>query len=235
MSLHLSAVSFDAVDPVAIGAFWGGLLGREPLQDGDGLLLPGDSTQVGLRFVESTTSVPERNRLHLHVTSETVDDQRRTVETVLRLGGRRPGAKPLPVGRIVYMTDPGGNEFCVIEPGNGYLAGCGFLGEVTCNGSPASGFFWRNALDWLVVWEEGNEFVIQSPEGGTKIAWDIWPEAKGDGWNRQRFEVVASDIHAEVDRLVGLGATQIENLRGVVRLVDPDGSEFLVRPAPRVE
>jgi hypothetical protein len=127
------------------------------------------------------------------------------------------------------MNDPDGNEFCVTEPGNGYLAGCGYLGEVTCNGTRAAGLFWRNVLDCVVVWDQGEQIAIQSPEGGTKIAWDTWTETKGDGWNRQRFDLLASDIPTEVERLVDLGATRIESLGDVVRLVDPDGSEFLVR------
>jgi hypothetical protein len=36
----------------------------------------------------------------------------------------------------VVLADPDGNEFCVIEPGNNFLAGCGFLGEVSCHGTP---------------------------------------------------------------------------------------------------
>jgi catechol 2,3-dioxygenase-like lactoylglutathione lyase family enzyme len=229
MSLRLEAVSFDSVDPVVVGTFWGTLLGREIVQDANGVLLPGDGLQVGLRFVEGTTELPKRNRLHLHLTNESVDDQRQTVETVLRLGGRRPGTKPPPLGRIVYMNDPDGNEFCVIEPGNEYLAGCGYLGEITCNGARATGLFWREALDWVLVWDEGEQIAIQSREGGAKIGWDIWAETKGDGWNRQRFDLLASDIPAEIERLTALGATQVSTVGGVVKMADPDGSEFVVR------
>jgi predicted enzyme related to lactoylglutathione lyase len=232
MSLRLAAVRFEATDPVVVATFWGGLLGRELVQDADGILLPGDFTQVGLRFVEGTTGIPERNRLHLHLTSESVDDQRQTVETVFRLGGGRPGAKPLLPGRIVYMNDPDGNEFCVIEPGNSYLAGAGYLGEVTCNGTRAAALFWQKALDWVVVWDAGEQLAIQSPAGGTKIGWDAWTETRDAGWNRQRFELRASNIPVDVERLVGLGAARIENLGDTVMLVDPDGSEFLVRATP---
>jgi predicted enzyme related to lactoylglutathione lyase len=232
MSVRLESISFDAIDPVAVAAFWAELLGRQTVRDVDGVLLPGDATQVGLRFVESTTEMPERNRLHLHLTSESIEDQRQTVETVLRLGGSRPGAKPLHPGRIAYMDDPDGNEFCVIEPGNSYLAGCGYLGEVTCNGSRAGGRFWQKALHWVVVWDEGEQIAIQSPDGGSKIAWDDWAETRDDGWNRQRFDVVASDVPAEIERLVALGATRISDLGDVVRMIDPDGSEFLIRGGP---
>ena len=30
----------------------------------------------------------------------------------------------------VVLADPEGNEFCVIEPGNKFLADCGFIGAV---------------------------------------------------------------------------------------------------------
>jgi hypothetical protein len=46
----------------------------------------------------------------------------------------------------VVLADPEGNEFCVIEPGDSFLAGCGFLGELACDGSQAVGHFWSQAL-----------------------------------------------------------------------------------------
>jgi hypothetical protein len=42
------------------------------------------------------------------------------------------------------LADPEGNEFCVIEPGNNFLADCGFLGELTCDGSQEVGHFWSH-------------------------------------------------------------------------------------------
>ena len=53
MPLHLVAVSFDASDPAVLGAFWAGVLGREVVEEPDGVLLPGDETHVGLRFVRA--------------------------------------------------------------------------------------------------------------------------------------------------------------------------------------
>lgn len=228
VSVHLEAVTFDADDPAAVGRFWAGLLGRELVEETGAVLVPGDSTQVGLRFVEATTEKPERNRLHLHVTSASPDDQRRIVTGALELGGRRRGMKPLPIGRDIYMSDADGNEFCVIEPGNAYLAGCGPLGEVTCDGTRAAGRFWREALDWSVVWDQGEQIAIQSPSGGTKIGWDGHPDAAAPGWNRQRFDLVAPDPAAEVERLVNLGATLRGDREGVVTLADPDGSPLSI-------
>lgn len=227
MSLRLIAVSFDSGDPGATGAFWAGILGRALVDEPRGVLLPGDATQVGLRYVESTTTKAGRNRLHLHVTSESPDDQRRIMGEVLRLGGRRRGSGPLPYGRDIYLSDPNDDEFCLIEPGNSYLAGCGPLGEVTCDGSRTVGLFWRDALGWPTVWDREEQIVIQSPHGGTKIAWDAWPE-KAEGWNRQRFHLESTELGADVERLVELGANRIGEEPDAVRLTDPDGSEFSV-------
>jgi hypothetical protein len=76
----------------------------------------------------------------------------------------------------VFLADPGGNEFCVIEPGNNFLAGCGSLGEFTCDGTREVGLFWRDALGWSLVWDQGEQTAIQSPQGGTKISWERWPQ-----------------------------------------------------------
>jgi catechol 2,3-dioxygenase-like lactoylglutathione lyase family enzyme len=231
MSVLLSAISFEAREPVAVAQFWASLLGRDIVQETDGVLVPGDQSQVGLRFIDEPTERPERNRLHLHVTSDSLDEQRRIVERVESLGGRRRGSKPLQMGRDIYLTDPDGSEICVISPDNAYLAGCGILGEVTCDGSRAAALFWRDALEWTIVWDEDAQIAIQSPAGGTKIGWDDWSEGRGAGWNRQRFEVSASDP-GSVEKLVALGATRIADPGGAIRMLDPDGSEFLVRPGP---
>jgi len=44
------------------------------------------------------------------------------------------------------LADPEGNEFCVIEPDNSFLADCGRLGSITCDGTREVGYFWSEAL-----------------------------------------------------------------------------------------
>jgi hypothetical protein len=46
------------------------------------------------------------------------------------------------------LSDPDGYEFCVIEPNNGFLAGCGRVGELACDGTRGVGVFWSKALCW---------------------------------------------------------------------------------------
>lgn len=52
--------------------------------------------------------------------------------------------------------------------GNNFLAGTGYLGEVTCDGTRDVGRFWRDALIWPLVWDENEETAVQSPLGGTR-------------------------------------------------------------------
>jgi hypothetical protein len=134
-------------------------------------------------------------------------------------------------GHIV-LADPEDNEFCVIEPGNAFLAGCGFLGELACDGTREVGLFWSAALDWPLVWDQNEETAIQSPHGGTKVAWGGPPVAPKEAWNRQRFDLAPAggDQAAELDRLVSLGAKRLSaEADGTVVLADPDGNEFSVR------
>ena len=229
MSSRLVAVTYDAQDPAALAEFWGKLLGREVVPEDAGALLPGDDTQVGLRFVAATADVTAAT-LHLHLTSTTQDDQQRTVETALGLGGRHLDVGQQPEEGHVVLADPEGNAFCVIESGNGFLAGCGLLGEVACDGGREVGVFWSEALGWPLVWDQDEETAIQSPLGGTKVAWGGPPDSPQVDRDRQRFHLAATDVPTEVARLVSLRATLLAERDGGVELADPGGHEFLVAP-----
>ncbi|SCL28589.1 hypothetical protein GA0074692_2568 [Micromonospora pallida] len=229
MPLRLLSVTFDAHDPIRLARFWADLLGREVVEDAGGVLLPGDDTQVGLGFAPGGAETVRPNRMHLHLTSASAADQPQTVETVLRLGGDHLDVGQRPEEGHVVLADPEGYEFCVIEAGNNFLAGCGFLGEVACDGTREVGLFWSAALDWPLVWDQNEETAIQSPHGGTKLAWGGPPVAPKVGRNRQRFDLAPTggDQQAEVDRLVYLGATRLETgADGALVLADPDGNEF---------
>lgn len=229
MSLRLEALTFDVTDVPAVASFWAGLLDREIYADPAGAMVPGDETQVGLRFLASDTAQAGPRRLHLHLTSDEVQHQQRTVETALRLGGRH-----IDVGQglddgFVVLADPDGNELCVISPGNNFLADTGYLGAVTCDGTRSVGLFWRDALGWPLVWDENEETAVQSPLGGTKLSWGGPPLQPKSGRNRQRFDLVTSDLSSETERLVSLGATVLSDLPCGLELADPDGNEFALR------
>lgn len=231
MTCHLVALCIDANDPSRLARFWAGVLDREIADDGP-TLLPSDDTGFSIRFQPTQEQKAGPNQIHLHLTSTSLDDQQSTVARALELGGRHLDIGQGPEDEHVVLADPEGNEFCVIEPGNTFLAGCGFLGELACDGSREVGYFWSEALGWPLVWDQDQETAIQSPGGGTKIAWGGPPVAPKTGRNRLHFDLVPSvhgELQAAVDRLISLGATRIDIDQGDVSRVvmaDPDGNEF---------
>ena len=228
MASRLLALTFDAHNPARLAGFWAGVLDRVVVDDLPGALLPGSDTQVGLRFAPSGADKVGPNRVHLHLTSISPAGQQDTVAAALALGASHLDVGQLPEEGHVVLADPEGNEFCVIEPGNSFLAGCGLLGELACDGTRQVGLFWAEALDWPLVWDENQETAIQSPHGGTKVAWGGPPVAPKHGRNRQRFHLTLADgdLAAEADRLLALGATRLGGAGGTVELTDPDGDEF---------
>jgi predicted enzyme related to lactoylglutathione lyase len=236
VTADLVALIIDANHPRRLAPFWAGVLDWEMADDSadDIALMPSDGTGFSIRFQPTQAEKTGPNYIHLHLTSSSLEDQEQTVARALGLGGRHLDLGQLPEEGHVVLADPEGNEFCVIEPGNSYLAGCGFLGELACDGSRQVGQFWSQALDWPLVWDQDEETAIQSPAGGTKIAWGGPRETPKTGKNRMHFDLappVDGDQQAEVDRLVSLGATRIDigqgEVGGVV-MADPDGHEFCV-------
>ncbi len=100
-------------DAPASAAFWAALLDREVVTESGAALVPGDKTQVGLRFITSETEQVGRLRLHLHLTSTNLEDQQRTVEMALRLGGRHLDVGQGAHDRFVVLADPDGIEFAI--------------------------------------------------------------------------------------------------------------------------
>ncbi len=225
--MRLASVTYDARDPQLLADFWSGVLGRPCVPADGGVLLPGDDRQVGLRFVAGPPrpSGPHRD-VHLHLTSDGAQTQDQVVERVLDLGGQHLDVGQLPEERHVVLADPEGNALCVIPSDSTFLAGCGPLGEVACDGSRAVGRFWSAALDWALVWDSDEETAIQSPAGGTKIAWGGPPVAPKHGANPQRFDVATADVDAAVAVLLAMGATRLAD-----GLADPDGNEFRLTSA----
>jgi hypothetical protein len=235
MTCQLFAVCFDASRPLPLARFWSGLLGWETADDphDDGVsLLPGDDTGFRIRFLPTREPKAVQNRMHFDLTSTSLEDQRRTVARALGLGARHIDVGQRPEEGHVVLADPEGDEFCVIGPGNAFLADCGFVGALACDGSREVGYFWSGTLGWPLVWDQDQETAIRSPHGGPKITWGGPPVAPRAGRDRLRFDLALpahGDPQAEVDRLLSLGATRLGTgggEAGRVALADPDGNEF---------
>ncbi|MBT2233666.1 VOC family protein [Nonomuraea sp. NEAU-A123] len=239
MASQLVALSFDANDPLPLARFWAGVLGWEMADDShDGItLLPNDDTGFRIRFLATQEKKTDPNQTHFDLTSTSLEDQEQTVARALELGAQHIDVGQLPEEDHVVLADPEGNEFCVIGPGNNFLADCGFIGALASDGSQEVGYFWSQALGWPLVWDQDQETAIRSPHGGPKITWGGPPVRPKTGKNRMHFDLAPpahSDQQAEVDRLVSLGATRIDTGQhgvGQVVMADPDGNEFCVLPS----
>jgi catechol 2,3-dioxygenase-like lactoylglutathione lyase family enzyme len=231
MSCRLLALCIDASVPFELARFWAAVLGWQPADDPH-QLLPTDDTGFLLRFLPTQSPKLVQNRMHFDLTSSSLADQQRTVARALELGGRHLDIGQRPDEAHVVLTDPGGNEFCVIEPGNNFLADCGFVGALVCEGLQQVGYFWRDVLGWPLVWDQDQETAIRAPHGGPKITWGGPPLSAKTGRNRLHLDLMPaadSDQQTEADRLLALGATRIEHgghEPDSLSLADPDGNEF---------
>lgn len=231
MPSTLDALVLLARDPGALADFWGGLLDRpdrETDDDGRVTVRGSDPAGLALRFEPSTAARVVANPMHLDLTSASLEDQQTRVERALALGGRHHDVGQTGEEGHVVLADPEGNELCVIEPGNGFLEGCGLVGAVAGDGSQACGYFWAAALGWPLVWDQDEETAIQSPAGGTKLTWGGPPVGAAGPEDRVRYDLrlaPGADADTELDRLLALGATGAESRASVSRwvLADPDG------------
>ena len=102
--------------------------------------------------------------------------------------------------------------------------------------------FWQEALGWRRTHEEPSEIVLEPPAGSREdgIVPDLLflpvPEEKTVK-NRLHIDLRPEDQAAEVERLIGLGATRISVGQGPeatwVVMADPEGNEFCVLRAYR--
>ena len=93
MTSHLVAPCFDANDANRLARFWAGVLDREIADDGL-TLLPSDDIGFSIQFQPTEEQKAGPNRMHLHLTSTSVEDQQHTVARAL--GARRPATRRRP-------------------------------------------------------------------------------------------------------------------------------------------
>ncbi len=127
---RLVALGWDANDPGGLARFWADALGWEVAARDRGAvdLVPTDGTRFGIRFLPVAGAKVGKNRIHLDLTTTSVDDQTGTVRHLVELGARPVDVGQGPEETHVVLADPEGNELCINEPGNNVLAGGGRLG-----------------------------------------------------------------------------------------------------------
>jgi catechol-2,3-dioxygenase len=93
--------------------------------------------------------------------------------------------------------------------------------------------WWAEVLDFRLTHEAADEVCIAG-DCGPELVFVPVPEAKS-GKNRLHLDVRPDDQAAEVERLIDMGARQIDIGQSQdaawVVLTDPEGNEFCVLPA----
>lgn len=242
MAAHLVALCFDATDPLRLARFWATALHWD-IDDGSAdeiALVPTDGTAMRVVFRPGAGAKSGQNRIHLDLTTSSIDDQNETVARLLELGGRHADVGQGPEDTHVVLADPEGNELCVLEPDNNFLAGCGRLGAINCDGTRATGCFWSDVLGLPLVWDQDEETAIRVPSPtGPMITWSGPPLIPKLAKNRLQLHIappVDAGLGEEIDRLLALGATRVDAVardRDRVVMADPDGNEFCVVSAGR--
>ena len=221
----------DAEDPVALGTFWGTILGLEVhhLDDGD-VVLRGASPDETIWVNRVPESKTVKHRLHVDVHTRSVDDLVRAGATVLEPASE--AGFPWTI-----LADPEGGEFCafVRDPWEHDAAARPY--EFNANTTGYDRAVWM-ARWWAEVFGTEAEAV---PDHG--FAWTplpdglVWegivvapvPEPKV-GKNRVHWDVTTDDVEALVQHGATVLAEPTEATPWHV-LADPDGNEFCAFPS----
>ncbi|MFP8904472.1 VOC family protein [Streptomyces atacamensis] len=242
MALRPAQVNIKALDAPAVGRFWAEALGWHAYS-------PGATTYVGpagglvwpdpVAVCIDVVPVPEpkaeaKNRVHLDLATTSAAHQAELVAQLKTLG-----ATPADVGQgempWTVLTDPEGNEFCVLEPRETYRdTGPIAAVVVDCTDPRAMARFWGGALDWALHEVTDDHAVLRSAKGvGPYLEFLRTPGVKTapDRVHLDLLPYPGDDKEAEVARLRALGATDLDLGQGEVPwtcLTDPEGHEFCV-------
>ena len=235
MTAQIVTLALDATVPDVLARFWATALRWDISNAGgdDVALVPTDSTSFSLLVRPSAHAKAGQNRIHFDLTTTTVEDQDDTVAELMAIGAQHVDIGQDSSEGHVVLSDPDGNEFCVIPPDNRFLSSCPRLGAVNCDGTHDLGHFWSEALGWPLVWDQDEETAIQAPDGtGPKITWSGPPLMPTSGVGRLHFHVApapGTEAHSVLDHLLTLGATRLEighACPDALALADVDGNAF---------
>jgi hypothetical protein len=238
MSTRLVNVVVDSADPHALAEFWCALLGwRVSLSLPDEVNVqapPDDGWRWDLVFVPVPEPKTVQNRVHLDLSSASADEQMAIVDRALTLGAKRVdiGQRNVP---WVVLADPGGNEFCVLEPRPEYLDTGAVAAVVVHATDPvALADFWSAATGWPVVRTSVEMASLRDPDAPGPWLEFVRTADAHTVKNRVHLDVAPypdGSVTAEVARLTARGAHPADVGQTDVPwqvLADPQANEFCV-------
>ena len=113
MALTFHEICVDAVDPSALGVWWSKVLGwpHEIDDDGDVVLQAPPGAGPNWIFLGVPGNKVAKNRIHFDFRP---DEQQVEVDRLIGLGARRVDVGQGVDASWVVLSDPEGNEFCVL-------------------------------------------------------------------------------------------------------------------------
>jgi predicted enzyme related to lactoylglutathione lyase len=117
MPLTLHHIVIDARDLPLLARFWSEALGWKILsqREREVVIGPDESAPVGICFMPVPDAKTVKNRVHLDLTTG-VEDRGSEIERLLALGAQTVDIGQTGAESWVVLTDPEGNEFCVVRP-----------------------------------------------------------------------------------------------------------------------
>lgn len=240
MGSRLYSVVIDCAEPARLGRWWSEAL-RWPITfeaDDEVAIEPSDddvSHDLAIVFVPVPEPKRGKNRIHVDIASRSVSAQAATVERLSRLGAAHAHIGQEDVSWVV-LSDPEGNEFCVLGPGDRFDEP-GTLEAIVVDAiRPGSLMrFWEQAIGWRVEYESHIVASLRHPSGKPPALDLVAVTDPKHGKNRAHLDiapVAGGDQQAEVDRLLRIGAHHCDVGQGDdvtwVVLADPEGNEFCV-------
>ena len=238
VTTRLDCVVIDSLDPVALAQFWSEVTSWPiAMEEADEVAVepPGDADDgIALVFVPVPEPKTAKNRIHLDVQSGSIEEQ---VETVDRL--RELGAVPVDIGQRAVpwtvLTDPEGNELCVLDPRDEYRDTGPIAAVVMDAVAPTMlATFWSAATGWPVTHGGPHFSALRSGSGRGPYLELLRTVDTKVVKNRLHLDVaplVGDDQAVEIERLRSLGAHFADIGQGDVPwvvLADPEGNEFCV-------
>lgn len=116
MSSRIAVIAIDAVRPRVVADFWCRVLGWQVVEEDDGVvsIAPADGSWPWIDVIPVPEHKTVKNRLHLDLRADGVptgDELQRLVD----LGARRTDVGQGADVSWVVLSDPEGNEFCLLS------------------------------------------------------------------------------------------------------------------------